>query len=305
MAEEVPDLMNTFHSKYTEFAADLLETFSELSVEIKAALEIPKDERPAKYKESVLPASAGQKSSNLANTPGTVLPGVSIPQEIWDDASKKTKSAVVEYISIMNLCIAFQPGASDNFTKEWAEKMMKDAQASMSKLDFDSISQTFFKAFGTTGASKGMPPLPEKFLKGKLAKLAEEMVREFKPEDFGIKPEEMEECEKNPQRAFEILMGASSINPQIIQQAMMRIAKKLQEKVSRGELKPQELVAEAEELMTEFKSHPAFVELMETFRSAFGTDDMDAAKAQGRENEGRLSAVRARLRKKLDAKKGK
>jgi hypothetical protein len=147
-----------------------------------------------------------------------------------------------------------------------------------------------------------MPPLPERFLKGKLAKLAEDMIREFKPEDFGLSPEEMADCESNPQRAFEILMKASMLNPTTIQKAMMRVAKKLQEKVQRGELKPQELAAEAEELMKEFESHPAFVELMETFRSAFGTDNMQQAKAQGRESEARLSLIQKRLRKKAEEK---
>jgi hypothetical protein len=173
----------------------------------------------------------------------------------------------------------------------------------MGKLDFESISQTFFKAFGSKeGGGAGMPPLPERFLKGKLAKLAEDMVREFKPEDFGLSAEEMAKCESNPQMAFEILMKASMMNPSTIQKAMMRVAKKLQEKVQRGELRPQELASEAEELMKEFESHPAFVELMETFRSAFGTDNMQQAKAQGREPEARLSLIQQRLRKKAEEK---
>jgi hypothetical protein len=174
----------------------------------------------------------------------------------------------------------------------------------MGKLDFENLSQTFFKAFGTKG--ENLPPLPEKFLKGKLARLAEDMVKEFSPTDFGLTPEDIEACERDPSRAFEILMKGSLGNSQMIQKAMARVAKKLQDKVARGELKPQELVAEAEELIKEFQSHPAFVELMESFRSAFNfDDDLETAQAAGRDNEGRLAIARARLRKKLDAKKAK
>ena len=90
-----------------------------------------------------------------------------------------------------------------------------------------------------------MPKLPEKFLKGKLAKLAEDLVREFKPEDFGLRPEDLAAVEKDPTRAFEILMQASGSNPEMLQKAMMRVGKRLQEKVQRGELKPEELAAEA------------------------------------------------------------
>jgi hypothetical protein len=173
----------------------------------------------------------------------------------------------------------------------------------MSKLDFETISQTIFKTFGKGVGADGasaLPPLPERFLKGKLAKLAEDMVKEFKPEDFGITAEQITACERDPTRAFEILMSASTAGPDVIQKAMMRVAKKLQDKVARGELKPQELVAEAEELIKEFQEHPSFVELMETFRNAFNFSDMETARASGHDNEGRLSQVRERLRKKLN-----
>jgi hypothetical protein len=293
--EGTPDLMQTFHSKYDEFAADLLGTFPELTAQIQAALAIPKEGRQAAYTTTVF---TGSKNLSATVCPGTVLPGVELPVELWEAVSSKTKKAIFEYVSLMNLCVAFTSGDA-SFTKEWAEKMMNNARAAMSGLDFENLSQTFFNAFG----KGGMPPLPEKFLKGKLAKLAEDMVREFKPEDFGLKPEQLEACERDPQKAFEILMGASMSNPQIIQSAMGRIAKKLQDKVARGELKPQELVAEAEELIKEFQSHPAFVELMETFRSAFSFDDMETARATGHDNDGRLAQVRARLRKKMEARK--
>jgi hypothetical protein len=135
-----------------------------------------------------------------------------------------------------------------------------------------------------------------------LAKLAEELVKEFSPEDFGMSPEEMAAAGDSPTRAFELLSKIYTESPEIMQNAMKKIAKRLQEKVQRGELRPQEMAKEAEELMKEFESHPAFVELMETFRSAFGTDNMQQARAQGRESEARLSLIQKRLRKKAEEK---
>jgi len=303
----VPNLLETFHAKYEEFAADLSESFPELKTEITEALAIERGDRATVYTATVLTIRKGVPNVSLSTTPGQVLPGVTISQDLWDSASDTTKKAIHEYVSILNLCVAFQDGIADSFSKEWMDKMMNDAKESMSKLDFDSISKTFFKAFNANPAEggTGMPPLPERFLKGKLAKLAEDMVREFKPEDFGLSADEMAKCESNPQKAFEILMNASMMNPQTIQKAMMRVAKKLQDKIQRGELKPQELAAEAEELMKEFQSHPAFVELMETFRNAFGTENMQQAKAQGRESEARLNLIQKRLRQKAEEKKAK
>lgn len=297
-------LVEMFKTKYEEFATDLLDTFPELAEQINASLALSSDERVKVYKSDVFSKTQSLTISNVSVTPGTVLPGVNISADLWETVGKKSKQAIFEYISILNLSVAFQGGAdTDGFTKEWAERVMRDARASMSNIDFEKLSQKFFSSFGTKG--ENLPPLPEKFLKGKLAKLAEDMVKEFKPEDFGLTAEELNACERDPTRAFEILMNASLGNPQVIQSAMARVGKKLQEKVSRGELKPQELVAEAEELIKEFQSHPAFVDLMETFRSAFNFSDMDMARATGNDNAGRLTTVRERLRKKLDARKGK
>jgi len=297
-------LGDTFHQKYEEFAADLLATFPELEAAINAAATLPKEERMGSYKTAVFQTTRTFSRETLETCPGTILPGVTLTKELWESTGRKTKLAIFEYISLLNLCVAFQGGGADTeeFIKEWAERVMRDARASMGKLDFENISQTFFKAFGTKG--ENLPPLPEKFLKGKLARLAEDMVKEFNPADFGLTPEDIEACERDPSRAFEILMKGTMGNPQMIQKAMGRVQKKLQDKVARGELKPQELVAEAEELIKEFQTHPAFVELMQSFRSAFSVDeDMETAQAAGRDNEGRLAIARARLRKKLEAKK--
>jgi hypothetical protein len=299
---DASELLPRFHEKYVEFAKDLIKTFPELSTEINAAIELPEEERVANYTKDVL--TTASVKADQTKTPGKVLPGVEISPELWATAGKKTRAAIYEYISLLNLCMAFQ--GSGEFTKEWADNMMRDARASMNKLDFDSISKLIFKTFGSKeGSTDALPPLPERFLKGKLAKLAEEMVKEFKPTDFGITKEQLEACERDPTRAFEILMSASMMDPNTIKSAMMRVGKRLQEKVARGEFKPAELVAEAEELMKEFQEHPAFVELMETFRNAFNFSDMETARATGHDNEGRLSKVRERLRKKLEQRKKK
>jgi len=171
----------------------------------------------------------------------------------------------------------------------------------MDKIDFDSLGEKFKAMFGGEGGA--LPKLPEKFLKGKLAKLAEDIVREFKPEDFGLRPEDLEAVERDPTRAFEILMQASTGNPDLLQKAMMRVGKKLQEKIQKGELRPQDLASEAEELMKEFQSNPAFVEMMESFRSAFSFENPEVARAAGKDDQGRLAQVKDRLRKKLEARK--
>ena len=126
-----------------------------------------------------------------------------------------------------------------------------------------------------------MPNLPERFLKGKIAKFAEELVREFSPEDFGMSEADIRACETNPMRAFEVLMEAYTSKPDILQGAIKKIAHRMQEKIQRGELRPQDLAAEAEEIMKECTDNPQFTEMMEGFRNAFGFADMDTARIGG------------------------
>lgn len=296
-------LKTQFKKKYDEFVTDLQGAFPELATALAAAAALGTDERTKGYKEQVFRKHTVPKAD--MGCPGPVLPGVVITEDAWKEVGVTTKKAVYDYLSILDLCSIYDSDFGDlsgeGFDREWAEKAMKDWRSRMSGVDFKSLSDKFMGMFGS--GSSSLPPLPERFLKGKLAKLAEDMVKEFNPEDFGMSPEDLAAIEKDPTRAFEILMQASGADPSVLQKAMGRVAKKLQEKVASGQLKPQELAAEAEEMMKEFQENPAFVEMMESFRSAFSFEDPEMARAAGRDGESRLSAVQMRLRKKLEARK--
>lgn len=296
-------LQTAFQKKYDEFAADLKGVFPELDLELACAAVLKAPVSMNRYYKEVYGKHAKRGEENKA--PGVVLPGVVIEPSMWASISKKSQDAIYEYLAILDLCAIYEnASATDIYNnpelKDWADNITKEWRGRLDKVDFQSISEKFKDLFGSSGA---IPALPEKFLKGKLAKLAEDLVREFKPEDFGLRPEDMEAVEKDPTRAFEILLQASTSKPHLLQNAMTRVGKKLQDKIKRGQLKPEDLAREAEELMNEFKSHPAFAEMMKAFKSAFSFEDPAAARASGRDNESRLSVVQARLRAKLEARK--
>jgi hypothetical protein len=286
----------TFHSKYEEFCVDLEDTCPELKHDIDIAKAIPKEQRMDAYQANVF-------RKRLSEDNHLVLPGVIIPNALWEQLSKNTVKAITEYNSILDLCVIYTTGDVEGLSHEWVDSMMREWRSRMEKVDFNNMSSRLFELFGKKGES--LPPLPEKFLKGQMAKLAEDLVKEFDPEDFGFTAEDLEECEKDPTRAFEILISLSTKNPTIIQNALQKIGKKLQQKIQSGQLRPQELAREAEELMEEFQNNPAFVEILEGFKTAFNFEDMDMARAAGKEGSARLSLVRERLKKKLEAKKNK
>ncbi len=304
--------VDVFITKYDEFCVDLMGTFPELAEQITVAKALSADEKKKLFRESVLPSCSPTR--NTLTCPNLVLPGVSIPPAIWETLSEKSKQAIQEYLTILSFCVLMETshtatdlsGAGAGFTADWAKKMMDDMKEKMKSVDFSGFTEKFTKLFGAAGADgtfKG-PQIPEKFLKGQIARLAEEIVKEFSIEDFGIDPKAMEAAGSDPSKALQMVMEVFMKNPGAFQGTIMKLTKKLQQKIQSGALRPQELVAEAEELMKTFSENPQFVELMESFRSMFGMEGHEEElKSSGRDGSARLSIVQQRLRKKLEAKK--
>lgn len=292
-----------FQTKYNEFAESLMAAFPELTEAIKGSLTLTESERVYQYKNYILNA-AGDPKRDPAKCPGQILPGVVLNEAMWSSCSEKTKGAINQFLSLLTFSFVMKEGAADTFThdsfRSWADKFMNQWRGKMGRGEFESFTERFSELFGS-GTSR-LPPFPEHLRKGKLVRLAEEIVKELKPEEFGLDEDTIKQCESDPSKAFEILMNSTMRNPEKIQEAMKRIIKRLQEKFQKGQFNPQELAAEAEEMMKEFSGNPAFVEMMESMRKTFGFEDPEAAAAAGRPESARLAIVKDRLRRKLAAK---
>jgi hypothetical protein len=266
---------------------------------IKSAMAASPTERVSLFKQLVLP-SAGNSKRDPETFPGMVLPGVYINEALWLSSSEGTKKAINQFIKLLSFTFVMKEGGSDEFGgdafRTFADKFMNDWRGKMDRTDFDSFTKRFADLFGS--GENRLPPFPERLRKGKLVRLAEEIVKELKPEEFGLDPDTVRQCEADPSKAFEILMQTTMRNPARLQEAMKRIIKRLQEKFQRGEFKPQELAAEAEEMMKEFSENPAFVDMMDQMRKVFSFEDMASAKAAGQEQSARMAVVKERLRRK-------
>jgi hypothetical protein len=298
-------LGDVFITKYDEFARDLLGACPELTTQIQAAIALAPDHRRAQFKEQVLSSCSPKR--NAADAPSYVLPGVPMPQALWAELSDSTKKAIQEYLTVLSFTYLMDSNAADlsgnEFTESWAKKMMEEMKSKMDGVDFAGLTEKISKLFGAGGAG-GIPSLPEKFMKGQIAKLAEEIVKEFRVEDFGLDPAQLEAAGNDPTKALNMIMEIFMKNPQAMQGTIQKLTKKLQQKIQSGALRPNELVAEAEELMKTFSENPQFVELMESFRQTFGFEDTEMARSVGRDGDNRLSIARARLRAKLEKRKG-
>jgi hypothetical protein len=325
--EESAQEVSVFQTKYNEFVEDLMGALPEYSVQIQAAKALDDTSRLARFQEEVKVGNTfGGDIEDVTKNPGSVLPGVEISDSVWSSLSENTKKAIWEYVRILSVCSFMEAGFSDNSKPAWMDDVMKEMKDKLGGMDFQNIFKkfmTFMKPDGQSGEGEegkaegsmpagfeklfesGFPKIPEKFLKGHMARLAQEIVKDIKPEDLGISQEMINECEKNPSRAFDILFKVFGENPGIIQKVVQKIGKRLQQKIASGSIRPQEIAREAEELMKEFSNNSSFVDMMDGIKSAFGFTDMDMAKQAGRESSARLALVKDRLKKKASEKEAK
>jgi hypothetical protein len=299
------NLDQVFQEKYSEFCQKLSEVVPELASQISAAAAISAKSKLEKFSEEIVPHCPPTRDAS--QNPGEVLPGVVITDALWDTLGTATQKAIQEYLTIMTMCCIYTKSregfdAAGNPTAEWTAEFLETWRNKMSSMDFEGMSKKLAEILGGLGPDK-MPKLPERFLKGHLAKLAEELVREFKPEDFGLSTDELKACDEDPGRAFHLLTDIYTKKPEVLQKAIQRIANRLQQKIARGEIRPDQIKLEAEELIKEFSGNGSFVEMMESFRNTFGMDDPDLAREMGRDGDARRNLVKERLRKKMEAKK--
>jgi hypothetical protein len=323
---------SVFQKKYDEFVEDLMGALPEYASQITRARALLEKDRLERFQVEVKfnNTMSGGSSEEFRHNPNTVLPGVIISDAVWASLSDQTKKAIWEHVRILSICCFMEAGFGQGDKPKWMDDAMTAAMEEMKKklesVDFQTLINKLMNMMkpdvedekgadakdATSGAGTpsfdnmfkgGLPKLPERFLKGHMARLAQEMIRDITPEDLGISPEMLKACEKDPSRSIQILFSTFTNNPGIIQQLIGKIGKRLQHKVMTGAINPQEIAREAEELMKEFSENTSFVDMMSGIKSAFGFEDMDMARKAGREGSARLAAARDRLRKKLEKKK--
>ena len=331
-----------FQQKYNEFVEDLRGALPEYEDALSAALVLSAEDRLTRFQQEVKTANmfhenheSHQNKGPHEINPRRILPGVELTDAIWAGLSENTQKAIWEHTRVLSICCLMEAGFSQDTQPKWVEdafsQAMKDVQDKMKSTDLEGVLKTFMTYFQSMKGSddtdetddakddskdatdakapkkglfeNGFPSLPEKFMKGHLARLAQEIVKDITPADLGITAEQLKECEKDPSRAIHILFSTFTERPDVIQKVVTKIGKRLQQKVASGSIRPQEIAKEAEEMMKEFSENSSFVDMMENIKRAFGMEDMDIARKTGNEGSARLSLARDRLRKKLEKKK--
>jgi len=318
----------SFAAVYTQFLDDLVGTFPEYESAIAAARSSESSQATfnAVWKNHTA-AVANQDASIFDSTGVELVPGAPLTKKLWKELGTATRAAIWKYLSSLLLVSA----ASDNDGNEFwdisgfnahMEEMMKHLkEMGAEKADggagstgaeslFGSMGGIFEKLSGMaktfgfdkfkdlSGASAAGFKIPEKLFKGHIAKIAAEIAQEFKPEDFGLSPDMLES--DNTGQVFTYLQELFSRRPEMLMTAAQRIAKKIQYKFQRGEIKRDDIIREAEELMKEFSENEMFSSMFGQLSEMMKSTD----KQSGNEGSARLRAVQERLRRKQAEKAG-
>jgi hypothetical protein len=304
--------MATFDSTYTQFLDELSGTFPEFASAITTARTLP--DRQARFLESWTPLTSevAAKNATIFTTAGVpLIPGMLMTASLWSELSAATHTALWTYLSSLLLL-----AASESKKELWdlsgfahdMEEMMKNLKSTDGETP--TLMKELFEKLGNMAKGFGMPDLsgatagaagaaagkgfkiPERLFKGHIAKIAEELVKEFKPEDFGISPELLKS--DDPASVFTYLQEVFTKKPELLMGAAQKIAKRIQAKFQKGEIKREDIIREAEELMKEFSENEAFSSMFGSLSEMMKMNE----KESGSDGSARLRETRERMRKK-------
>lgn len=287
----------SFDTTYIQFVHELTQTFPEYSAALTSAKESSTKQITFLLQWKPLAKRVASQDVTMFEGAGAELvPGFPMTTKLWGEISVGTRTAIWKYLSSLLL---LSEEDIPEFQAEFAE-ILKKLQAG----GFDNMKEMFEKMsekFGfndMSGFAENFK-LPERLFKGPIAKIAAEIVKEFQPEDFGITPEMLQS--NDPSRIFAFLQEIFTKNPELLASAAQKIAKKIQAKFQRGEIKREEIMREVEELMAEFSENEMFSELF----GSLGEMLKGSEKSSGNEGSSRRREVQERLRKKAAEKEAK
>jgi hypothetical protein len=245
---------------------------------------------------------------------GSLIGGVSLSKKLWGELSEKTHDAIWKYLRTLALEAVIETGidklAEEDMTilmdilmdergTEGSKTMFEDSMKHLKPL-LDRLKE-FMPSFDASGSSTAFPEIPERLRNGCIAKLAEELTKQFDPKEFGIDPSML--TGDNIEDIMTKLAEVFQKDPTKLMTGAKTMAEKIKRKITGGSLNREQLISEAQEFMTLFKEHPIFKDSLGKFESMMGGGSFSDMFGSSSEASARRSTVQERLRKKLAARK--
>jgi hypothetical protein len=323
--------MPSFAETFQSFCGELKATFPELTAAVdRTAAQTTAERFLAAWKPYLGILLARDVAALQAERRGLIIGTVQISPQLWGELSENTQNAIWKYLrtlaleaaatvgvegletdvmqTLMNIMTAerLETGGAEAETaaSEMFEEAMPHLQPLMEKLK--GMLGGFMDLSGMSDIP--MPTIPEHLRRGRIARLAEEMAKQFDPTEFGIDPAllKSDDVEEVLKRLAEMYQR----DPSLILNGAKRVAEKIKKQILGGSLNREELVAEAEEYVRLFKEHPLFKEAIAKFQGLVGENGLasmfgggGSGGSGGTESE-RRRVVQERLRKKMEARRG-
>jgi hypothetical protein len=307
----------SFAATYEQFVSELMETFPEYKTQLTAAKTAPNARENFLAVWKTHTNNIAVQNSNIFTETGLELvPGFAMTAKLWSELSNNSRNAIWRYLtSLLLIAAAFDGSKTEGgiwdisgFEHDMEEMMkrLKSGEDNGMKDIFEKLSK-MMEGFGLndgsnpfgSGAGDAKFKIPERLFKGHIAKIAEEIVSEFNPEDFGLSPELLNS--NDPTKIFTFMQEIFTQKPDLLISIAQRIAKKIQAKFQRGDFNRDDIIREAEELMKEFSDNEAFSGLFEQL----GEMLKGGEKESGNEGSARRREVQERLKKKAAEKAAK
>ena len=300
------------------FCSEMTETFPELSVSITRAASTTPAQFWRTWSGGLEILLTKDTAKLFGERKGFLLGAIRLTPEVWKEVSAKTHNAIWKYLRTLVLEAAMEVSMEGvdtdtmqrlvdiltterletdpvGATTDMFEESMKHLNPLLEKL------KGFMASSGGDGSDFKMPEIPEHLRKGRIAKLAEEMAKQFDPAEFGIDPALL-----NGDNVEDILKRLAEMyqrDPSMLISGAKNVAERIKKQILGGSLNREELIAEAEEYMKLFKEHPMFKEVMSKMTGMLGPGGLAEMfrSEQGTPSE-RRRVVQERLRKKMAAR---
>jgi hypothetical protein len=318
----------SFTATLRMFCAELRETFPELTATVDRASSVTPEQFWRMWRGALDVLAERDVEALFGARKGFLIGAVRLTRAVWDECSPATQGAIWRYLRTLVLEAALNisldgldadtlAALNGILTAERLEKGGAEAEAATAEMMEEGMSHLkplMEKLKGMMGnfidvsglADFKMPEIPEHLRNGRIARLAEDLAKQFKPEEFGIDPTLLEGS--NVEEILQRLAGMYQRDPTMLIGGAKRMADKIRRQIEGGSLDREALMSEAQEFVTLFREHPSFKDIISKFEGLAGAGGLSSlfggGDSSGEPSE-RLRAVRERLRKKMAARKHK
>jgi hypothetical protein len=314
--------MSAFSKTLASFCAEMRLTFPELGAQIDRVSTLSADQFWKSWQNNLIILSERSFTKLMEVRRGILVVPLCLTPALWSEISETTQGAIWRYLRtlILESALELNMETIDSektgylmaiLTEERLEEGGKEAEAESAEILetaaghlkplFDRLKGFMGSAVDLSGlADMPMPEIPEHLRTGRIARLAEEMAKQFKPEEFGIDPKLLEG--DNVEEILKRLAELYQRDPTLLMTGAKRVAERIKKQILGGSLNRDELIAEAKEYVDLFKNHPLIKEAIEKFQGLGDLGEMFGGSSSGAPSE-RLRAVQERLRRKMAARK--